>query len=168
MFSLHRLWFRQPRQFAARGMMMLVMLSLFAILHAQSLDKQISVSCHNVSLPAALKKVEKASGFKFIFAYDEVQQYKVSVNANKQPMRVVLQQMLKDVPFKYTVKDKFISITRTTDDRPFRQDTGVAASGATRTVKGYVRDADGEPLVGVPVCIGEVSIPSPFLWSRPC
>ncbi|MBQ3827404.1 MAG: SusC/RagA family TonB-linked outer membrane protein, partial [Prevotella sp.] len=28
-------------------------------------------------------------------------------------------------------------------------------SGRTRTVKGYVRDDNGEPLVGVPVCIGE-------------
>lgn len=156
--SFYPSWTTQPKRCVVQGVLMLVLFLLSSTLNAQSLDKKISVSCQNESLSTALKKVEKASGLKLIFAYDEVQQYKVSVKANRQPVRVVLDQLLKDVPFKYSVKDKFISITKTGQDRPFRKDVAVAQQTATRNVKGVVRDADGEPLIGVPVSIGNGNV----------
>ena len=60
---------------------MLFLLSNCAIVMAQSPNKKISVTCKNEPLASVLKKVEKASGYKVLFTYDEVQNYKVTISA---------------------------------------------------------------------------------------
>ena len=116
-------------------------------------QKKISLKVSNTPLPTVLNKIEDLSGCKISFTYDEVQQYRVTMNVRNQSVSNVMTEALRNTPMEFSIKGKFITVYKS--NRPFRQDQGMASSGATRTVKGYVRDSDGELLVGVPICIGE-------------
>lgn len=119
--------------------------------YAQSTEKQISLVCNNESLAGVLKKVEKASGFKILFTYDEVQNYKVSASINKQPLSVVLQTVLKQTPLKYTIKGKFVSITAS---RQLQK----GARGKSRRITGIIVDTHNEPLIGATVKVRGTNI----------
>lgn len=125
-------------------------LCICTLVGAQSPNKQITVVSQNEPLANVLKKVEKASGYKVIFTYDEVQQYNVSVSAVNQPVSTALQQILKNLPFKYTVKGKFIHITKTGNNTSQSASVNQPDKGGSSFL-GQVVDVDGEPLPGVSV-----------------
>lgn len=76
------------------GIMMLFLFGNSAIIVAQSSSKKISISCKNEPLANVLKKVEKASGCKVLFTYDEVQDYKVTISAKQQQVGSILKSIL--------------------------------------------------------------------------
>lgn len=119
---------------------------------AQSLTKRISVESNNESLPTVLKKVEKSSGFKILFTYDEVQRYRVTASIKNQTVKSALETVLQGTPCKYTVNDKFINIT--VNDVAIPQDV----KGSSRNIKGRVYDNDGQPLPGATVTLKGTSV----------
>lgn len=122
---------------------------------AQSLDDRITITCHNEPLANALKKVEKASTFKVLFTYDEVQGYTVSVSANHESVGKTLSMMLKDKPFKYSVNGKFINVTSTKNKavQANRVQQKITSSEKTRLLTGQVTDEKGEPLIGANISV---------------
>lgn len=118
---------------------------LFA--NAQSLTKRISIDCNQEPLPSVLKKIEKSSGFKILFTYDEVQRYKITASIKNQPVRSALETVLQGTPCKYTVNEKFISIT--VNDVPVPQND----RGGARRIRGHVYDGEGQPLPGATVTL---------------
>ena len=120
--------------------------------NAQSLTKRISIECNNEPLPSVLKKIEKSSGFKILFTYDEVQRYKVTSSIKNQTVRNTLETVLHDTPCKYTVNEKFISIT--VNDVPVTLDN----KGGSRTIRGHVYDSEGQPLPGATVTLKGTSV----------
>lgn len=139
-----------------RLLMMAVLLTVSTGAVFAQAQKKISLKVSNTPLPQVLTKIEDLSGCKVSFTYDEVQQYRVSVNVKNQPVSTVMEQVLKDTPMDYTVKGKFITVYK--GNRPFRSNSSVDQTSATRTVKGVVRDADGEPLVGATIRVVGKSI----------
>lgn len=119
-------------------------------------QKKISLKVSNTPLPTVLNKIEDLSGCKISFTYDEVQQYRVTMNVKNQSVSNVMKEALRNIPMEFTVKGKFITVYKS--KRPFRASNDVAQTGATRTIRGVVRDADGELLVGVPVSIGDGNV----------
>lgn len=111
---------------------------------AQSAGKQISLECNNEPLAAALKKIEKTSGYKVLFTYDEVQNYKVTASVKQQPVESALKSVLANTPFTYTIKGKFINVTLQ------RQNTGNKDS-KSRRITGKVVDQKNEPLIGATI-----------------
>jgi TonB-linked SusC/RagA family outer membrane protein len=128
-----------------------VMLMCTVLSNAQSTGKKISIDCKNEPMTTVLKKIEKASGLKILFTYDEVQNYKVSVTMKNQPLDKVLQKVLANTPLKYSVRGKFVNITMS---RQLRQ----TPRGKNNRVTGLVLDANGEPLIGVTVKIKGTSM----------
>ena len=126
--------------------LMLFLLSNWAIALAQSPSRKISVTCNDEPLASALKKVEKASGYKFLFTYDEVQSYKVSLHAKKQAVSSVLKQMLSDLPFAYKFNGNYINVTKSA-----KRSISVSKGGenGSHTVRGIVLDEFGGPIPGV-------------------
>ena len=124
---------------------------------AQSLNDKITVSCHNEPLANALKKVEKASRFKVLFTYDEVQGYTVSVSVKRQSVGKTLSMMLYGKPFKYSINGRFINVTRTNGaalqaNEPQQEDLN-GEQERWRQLTGYVTDEKGEPLIGANVSV---------------
>ena len=109
----------------------------------------ISMKFKNESLPSAFKKIEKATDYKFVFAYNDVSQYTVTGDVNKATINDVMVFLLKDKPLDYTVKGKIVNVTKQ-DRKP--------TNTRTRRVSGYVTDENGEALIGVTICIGDSKV----------
>ena len=109
----------------------------------------ISMKFKNESLPSAFKKIEKATDYKFVFAYNDVSQYTVTGDVNKATINDVMVFLLKDKPLDYTVKGKIVNVTKQN-----RKPTNTR----TRRVSGYVTDENGEALIGVTICIGDSKV----------
>lgn len=129
---------------------MLFLLSNCAIVMAQSPNKKISVTCKNEPLASALKKVEKASGYKVLFTYDEVQNYKVTISAKRQEVSHVLKTIFDKLPFDYKFKGKYINVSKrerrilNISDGPEKGD---------HIVRGVVFDVHGSPIPGVLITV---------------
>lgn len=129
---------------------MLFLLSNCAIVMAQSPNKKISVTCKNEPLASALKKVEKASGYKVLFTYDEVQNYKVTISAKGQEVNHVLKTIFDKLPFDYKFKGKYINVSKRERrilnifDGPEKGD---------HIVRGVVFDVHGSPIPGVLITV---------------
>lgn len=129
---------------------MLFLLSNCAIVMAQSPNKKISVTCKNEPLASALKKVEKASGYKVLFTYDEVQNYKVTVSAKGQEVSHVLKTMFDKLPFNYKFNGKYINVSKK-EKRSLSLSDG--AEKGDHIVRGVVFDVHGSPIPGVLITV---------------
>lgn len=129
---------------------MLFLLSNCAIVMAQSPNKKISVTCKNEPLASALKKVEKASGYKVLFTYDEVQNYKVTVSAKGQEVSHVLKTIFENLPFDYKFKGKYINVSKR-EKRILNISDG--ADKGDHIVRGVVFDVHGSPIPGVLITV---------------
>lgn len=129
---------------------MLFLLSNCAIVMAQSPNKKICVTCKNEPLASVLKKVEKASGYKVLFTYDEVQNYKVTISAKGQEVSHVLKTIFDKLPFDYKFKGKYINVSKrerrilNISDGPEKGD---------HIVRGVVFDVHGSPIPGVLITV---------------
>lgn len=132
------------------GIMMLFLFGNSAIIVAQSSSKKISISCKNEPLANVLKKVEKASGCKVLFTYDEVQDYKVTISAKQQQVGSILKSIFDKLPFNYKFKGNFINVSKK-KKRIFSLSDGEEKS--THTVRGIVIDEYGNAIPGVNIVV---------------
>ncbi len=110
-------------------------------------NKKINMTFKNEKLSDALRQLEKASTYKIMFTYNEVEIYRVSGKLKNQTFEQALKYMLTGKPLEYTISGKLVTVKSTNRTQP--------ALKGNRNVSGYVKDETGEPLIGVPVCIGE-------------
>ena len=124
-------------------MSLLAMLTLSVAAFAQGNDVRLSMTFKNESLPGVLLKLEKSSDYKFLFTYDDVQKYTVNGSVTNKKFMEIVDYVLRDKPFDYKVDGKFIKVT-------LRQQKG-DSSHKKKTYGGYVRDRNGEPIIGAQV-----------------
>lgn len=111
---------------------------------AQSGDTRLSMSFKNEDLPSVFLRLEKSSAYKFLFTYDDVQNYKVSGSVKNAKFMEIVDYVLKDKPFEYKVDGKFINV---------KLRNGKKAEGQKVTYGGYVKDQNGDPVMGAQVKI---------------
>ena len=105
----------------------------------QTNQKQIKLSLKDAALPQALKSLEKASGYKVIFIYDELNSYKVTCDIRTTSIETAMQQILAGKPLDYTINGKFVNVSR-------------KAAGTRRVTSGRVISSeDGQPVIGATV-----------------
>ena len=122
---------RKPR------MLTLLLLCLFSVsVWAQG----ISMKFQNDPLPTALKRIEKASSYRFVFAYDDVKGYKVNGSVTNSSINEVMSYILSDFPLNYRVEGRMVYITRGRQNRTANRISGVVLDSR-----------DGEPIVGATV-----------------
>ena len=95
----------------------------------------ISMKFNRESLPSVLKKIERTTDYKFVFAYNDVSNYTVTGELKKASIDEAMTYLLADKPLGYTVKGKIVNVTK--KDRK-------AINNRTRRVSGYVTDENGE------------------------
>ena len=117
---------------------------ILGLLHvnAQELkDNKITMEFKNERMPAAFKRFEKVSGYKILFAYEDVNQYFVNGKVKEQTVEQVLKFMIGDKPLKYLIDGQFVNIT------PRKK-------GTYETVKGVVISTeDNLPVIGASVFV---------------
>lgn len=115
----------------------------FAEAQTQS-EKKITMDFNNERLPSVLKRLEKESGYKILFTYDDVKKFTVTGSVKDQNVRQALDIILNDKPLEYHIEKQFITITP----------KGPSRQPKIFNVKGVVISGDdGQPLIGATVLI---------------
>ncbi|OYP68000.1 SusC/RagA family TonB-linked outer membrane protein [Prevotella sp. P2-180] len=101
----------------------------------------ISMKFKNESLPSVFKKLERATSYKFVFAYSDVDSYTVTGEVTESSIYEVMSYLLKDKPLEYSVKGKIINVSKSS-----------RKSSQGKKIRGVVLDAEtGEPIIGATV-----------------
>ena len=113
--------------------------------------KTVSISFQNEKMPDALKRLGKALSCRVIFAYEDVESYRVTASIDNATAEEAVKTVLKDTNLEYEFSDKgrIVTIRRKRESV-----SATTMSLATRTLvqyTGVVTDASGSPLPGVNV-----------------
>lgn len=118
----------------------------FLHIAAQPQDVRLTMAFDNEALPAVFLRLEQNSSYKFLFTYDDVQQYRVKGKMTNAKFFDIVDFVLKDTPLEYSVDGKFVNVTLKADGK------ATASQGRRmQTVGGYVVDEQGEPVIGAQV-----------------
>lgn len=110
-------------------------------------DTRVSLNAKSVPVEDVLKQLKQQSGLNFVYSSDLAKTWpKITIRATKKPVEEVIGEIAGLIGCSYEIKGNIVTITRQ------------KVSGRERTIKGYVRDESGDPLIGVPVCIGETQV----------
>ena len=121
----------------------LLLLLVMNVLPMLAQDKgNITLSFSNESLPTALRQLEKASNYKIMFTYEDVESYKVSGQVKNAWFEQALQMILGGKPLDYSVEGNLVTITKK---------RGNQTNDRNRDITGMVVDELGEPLPGATV-----------------
>ena len=112
---------------------------------AQKNETRLTMTFDNEPLPSVFLRLEQSSTYKFLFTYDDVQNYRVTGKQTNAKFFDIVDFALKNTPLEYSVDGKFINVTLKTDRK--RQ----TSQGKMQTVGGYVEDEMGEPVIGAQV-----------------
>ena len=111
---------------------------------AMPADTQVSINVKGVTVGQVLDEIQKQSGLSFVYADELAATWpKITLRATKKPAEEVIGQIAGIVGCTYQIRGNVVTLSRQ------------KMSGRERTIKGHVYDADGETLIGVPICIGE-------------
>lgn len=142
------------KQLRSRFLAMMIPLTLLFVFVAQSAyganptKKLLTLSFNKTPLATALKAVEKKSGCKVLFTYDEVQPYHVTASVKKEPLTHAMTAILKGLPFQYKLNGNFVIVSKNAQAA-----VQPAQKAAGNKVFGVIVDEEGEPLIGVTVRI---------------
>ena len=124
-----------------RMFLLLLFSSVFLLTTVAQNSQGITMSFSNEALSSALQRLEKVSGNKIMFTYEDIQQYRVDGQVTNASFDSAMQYLLKGKPLDYKKDGKLVTVTLA---RAPRQ-TG------NRDITGIVTDDQGEPLPGATV-----------------
>ena len=123
--------------------LLVLLLAPMLPVQAQNDDVRLSMSFCCEPLPMVFERLEKSSSYRFLFTYDDVVKYRITLSVKDAKFFDIVNRVLANTDLEYDVKGKFINIT-TRGSKDVNKD-----KGALHTVGGYVYDkATGEPVIG--------------------
>lgn len=106
---------------------------------------RIAISMSNVSVEQVLNKIEETSDYVFLYSDETIQKSRiVSVRSKSGKITDILDDIFKGTDISYTVIDKQIILSKSNK---------VNQTAKAIQIKGTVKDALGEPLIGVSVLV---------------
>ena len=107
------------------------------------------------TLVEAFKRIEKLTGYRIMYSYDDVKNYKAQAVPTYKDIRKALSQVLGDLPLEYSINGKFVSITPKPQQASNVSFSPTVKEGMTVVLQGKVVDVNGDPLPGVTVQAGK-------------
>jgi len=105
----------------------------------------VAISMNNVSVEQVLNKIEETSDYVFLYNDETIQKNRiVSVRSKSGKITDILDDIFKGTDISYTVIDKQIILSKSNK---------VNQNAKAIQIKGMVKDALGEPLIGVSVLV---------------
>lgn len=124
----------------------LAFISWLGFLSAFGQAKHITMSFKNENLSSALKRLEKVSGCKIMFTYDDVEGYKVSGSVKDEDFGGVIQMLLSGKPLEYSHEGNLVNVTLRDPQRSYDNEK--------RELRGTVISSeDNMPVIGATVRI---------------
>ena len=106
---------------------------------------RVAISMNNVSVEQVLNKIEETSDYVFLYNDETIQKNRiVSVRSKSGKITDILDDIFKGTDISYTVIDKQIILSKSNK---------VNQNAKAIQIKGMVKDALGEPLIGVSVLV---------------
>ena len=106
-------------------------------------DKLVNVNHKTAAVETVFDDISKQSGLNFFYSSEMAKEWpKITIRATKKPAEEVIRQVAELIGCSYKITGNIVTVS------PMER------SGRERTVKGVVRDENGEVLVGVPITIG--------------
>lgn len=128
-----------------RTLLLAILLCCILTAWAQA-DKRITVDFKQKPAAEAMRDIQRLSGARIQFNSSDLR-FNVTYKAKGQEAVNVVRNIIAPHKLIVTLRGKDIIISS--------QDFTGQLSGRERVISGYVRDESGDPLIGVPVCIGE-------------
>ena len=144
-------WDKGKRKMFFMRLGLLKLMLIFGLMstHAE-VDSQTIISglkLEEVDLSDALERVEELSSYDFVFNYNDLKGYKISVDIDETSLENCLDEVLKDVPFEYKTERDVVIIS-------YKEAEAIEQiQQENKSVKGKVVDEKGEPLPGVSVIL---------------
>ena len=114
---------------------------------AMPADTRMSIDVKSVPVEQVLNEIHRKAKIDFFYDANLAKEWpKITLRATNKTAEEIIGQVASLINCTYTANGNIVTISQK------------KLSGRERTVRGYVRDADGEILVGVPVCIGETRV----------
>lgn len=128
-----------------RGFIMIVsflMLLLPLTVTAAGKGKGITMAFNNESLPSIFKRLEKATTYKVLFSYGDVEKYKATGSVRNATVHELMRTIIGDKPLTYDVDGQFVHVTK----------KKAAPAQERKVLHGTVTSSkDGLPLAGAMV-----------------
>lgn len=139
---------KHQKRFIGLLLLMTVMLLMPGkALASMPADTKMSIDVKSTSVEQVLNEIHRKAKIDFFYDANLAKNWpKITLRAVNKTAEEIIGQVANLINCTYSVKGNIVTISQK------------QLSGRERTVKGYVRDEDGELLVGVPVCIGETRI----------
>lgn len=139
---------KHQKRFIGLLLLMTVMLLMPGkALASMPADTKMSIDVKSTSVEQVLNEIHRKAKIDFFYDANLAKSWpKITLRAVNKTAEEIIGQVANLINCTYSVKGNIVTISQK------------QLSGRERTVKGYVRDEDGELLVGVPVCIGETRI----------
>lgn len=143
---------QQPRK--TKRMFVLILMALLSVAPLaqparaqQAAQKNVTLNLKSVNVKDFFNEVTKQTGLNFICKSDLANQLpRVTVQEKNTPVRQVLAKVFAQLGCNYEIEGNFVTVTR--------KQTG----GLNRPLSGTVRDASGEPLIGVTVALANSNV----------
>lgn len=139
---------KHQKRFIGLLLLMTVMLLMPGkALASMPADTKMSIDVKSTSVEQVLNEIHRKAKIDFFYDANLAKNWpKITLRAVNKTAEEIIGQVANLINCTYSVKGNIVTI--------FQKQL----SGRERTIKGYVRDEDGELLVGVPVCIGETRV----------
>lgn len=109
-------------------------------------NAKVTIVKKNISIQNALKEIEKQTSYSVAFNETKLEKEKlITLNIKDEPLEKTLKKILAGSDLEYKIKDKYIMIVPKTP--------AVGVKAPKSKVNGTVKDANGEPLIGVSVSV---------------
>lgn len=110
-------------------------------------DQKISINVKSVAVEQVFNEIHRQAGLDFFYSSDLAKTWpKVTCQMTNKTAEEVIDKVTGLIGCTYEIKNNIVTVTKQ------------QLSGHERTIKGYVRDENGEALTGVPICIGETRV----------
>lgn len=118
-----------------------ILLGLSQRLSAQ--DKTVTIDAKDVKATYILSEIEKQTSYLFVFQEVDLN-FELSLKADKEPVRSVLNRIFKDRSLEYTLENNHIIIRKKVAETPQKENI---------TIKGVVKDQNGNPVIGAGIIV---------------
>ena len=119
--------------------------------------EQMAKIKEQTSLVDAFRRVEKLTGYRIMYSYDDVKNYKAQSMPSSKDIHKALSQVLGNLPLDFTINGKFVSISKKIPQVSNISLSSDVKEGKTVVLQGQVIDDNGDPLPGVTVQAGKNS-----------
>lgn len=118
---------------------------------AQTNDKNLNISFSDITLSEAIKKIEKESQYTFFYDAQKIDlKQRVSLNARNLTIQQAIELLLSKSNIKFEIKNLQIALYQK-DGKRQKQET-------TKKLTGYVKDKNGEAVIGASIIVKETNI----------